>query len=262
MKIVIFSDVHGADLSPLEREVLGTLIIGDQIICLGDFDEPETVRKIIGLEKKYNAAEIEMYILPGNHELAIYHQSPVISFSSSQDAALILREFKEHVEALQAKPEARDYVRMLLNNPWANFFLDENKFTNRYNTVAIHGALAGQLGSWQSEHEEIAPDSIDARLWYRLNTPEDHDKNFSEMKRIGLNLMLRGHDKEQEFAYMRPNGKPEIKKGAGDHVIFQGQMQTVTVGSYKMGCYALIDTRVFGHDCPIVSLKKLSSCKP
>jgi len=256
MRIVVFSDVHGKDLSTLESRVLDALGPEDLILCLGDLDTPETLKNVKRLQDKYNQEEDRMNVLPGNHEFALVHKEPVITFTDSREITTIIREFALYVKRLHNDPIALEFAKRLIRNPWTILFLDEPRYGNAYHTLAIHGALDGDLNS-DAKVAEFEPQSQEARLWYRLRSREGHARNFAVMKKSGLRLMIRGHDKEPEFAYRDTQGRVFSLRGTGAHVLLPDRLHTVTVGPYRNGYYTVIDTNFHGYTSPIVSLRRL-----
>ena len=259
MITVVFSDIHGRPLEDLVQQVI-TPLNPDLIYCLGDFDEPHSVREARALVQRYNGG-----IVPGNHDYALYHGGSPVSIGTipnnlppNEIFAYVTRKFAEVRERFRSDSEAFEFIGKLLEtNPSMTIEgkLDESQYDDRYRMMVLHGVLGGHLTS------QVYSTDPFAKLWYRLQNERDtqveeplHRKNFEQMKALNLNLMIRGHDKRPQIASMGPQGEITIATGVGDHILSPHNLQTVTVGPYQEGYYAVIDTN---HPEPRVSLRQL-----
>ncbi len=241
MKIVIVSDIHGKPLSRLENEVLNATK-PELFLCLGDFDQTRTIQEVMQLQRKYPTI-----VVPGNHEHSIYNGLSIYSGAleaQGKDHQTLHRELNEN-------QTAKDYVKNLLASHKKEIFLDEKRFGKIYRTIVIHGGLDGSLRS------NPYASGMEAELWYRLNTEEDHVRNFVEMEKQGFRVMLRGHDAESTYAYKDPEKGIVINGGNRDYRMFPQRLHTITVGDYFDGQYGVIDTNVLNERMPVVSLRQL-----
>jgi len=255
MKHVIFGDIHDTDLKPLEKTI--EELSRDykiSLVCLGDFDDTESMLKTKALMEKYGGVAV-----PGNHDEMLARK--FVNFISS-----VFNEGKSpfmYACRLHNDPIALDYIKNLLYGDkepgkassdmslicqleaqakrmpiHSEIFSKADK-----NAVVVHGGLAGNMRGVTDLPEEIK------RLWYRLYnsnkilSSEAAERNFKEMQNIGCNIMIRGHDHVQSYAYKRENGSIDTKadRKTGFN-LFPKRMHIINPGAYYQGDYAIIDT--------------------
>ncbi|HLC60760.1 MAG TPA: metallophosphoesterase [Candidatus Nanoarchaeia archaeon] len=253
MKVCAISDIHQ---TPLEMAIDMEF---DILIFLGDYDGSDTIRKIMQIQERFNRDDERVIALPGNHEHAGLHEGryiPIITFGPALSPKDYLSRFAEYRKELQSDPQVVNYLRKLIARPWFNIYLDEEEISCK--TLALHGALAGDLGT-HIYGDKLDPNGVEAKLWYRLKTEDDHRKNFKMMERLNLNVLIRGHDRNPQFASMDPQGKITLStpKREEEYDLMPDKRQTITVGEYRNGHYVLIDTKVPGKTNPVAYFKLL-----
>lgn len=275
MKYLIFGDVHGRSLEPLEKILDSEKDMG--IICLGDFDTTKTVHQAMNMLQKYGGV-----IVAGNHDEMIYDQ--YVNFNAGAFIEGSKMNAFTCIEDFNNDQVARDYLRHLLyGTPTQDFerktFLNsifrkapdkrkKEEFTmvekirariklmtikygeysvrrSQENAAVVHAGFAGELsdkGDYKGEEHDI--------LWYRLYDTngvvfEEHaQKNFDKMKDYGVNILIRGHDHIQSYLYRREDGS--IDCGVDlihGFRLFPRRMHIINPGAYYSGDYAVIDTK-------------------
>lgn len=251
MKYVIFSDIHGKSLKPLEERLKR---YGNseslRLICMGDFDDADVINEARDLIRKYNGI-----IVPGNHDEMLYKKH--VDF---------------HSETFGAGRSAYLYALKLHYDPGAICYLDgilkqqlrllpivgecqgnDKQFSN---AIVVHGGLAGKLSS-----QKFKENGMD-KLWYRLYIDEIlcdayAEDNFKDMKRRICNIMIRGHDHVQAYAYKRENGSIDVKSQRGAiYNLLQSRMHIINPGPYFKGDYAIISTECLAPELSFHNLEE------
>ncbi len=217
MKIAVLTDIHGRSLDDFLNEISDV----DKIYCLGDFDFVSTIHEVMDLRKDF-----DVEVVPGNHEHAIYKGVRITS-GTMREQGVTASEL--HTDLMNDE-RAKEFVEDLLQHHKLEVEVSD------FSTVVMHAALNGNLWSMPDAKGKVR------ELWYRLLSKEDHVKNFEVMKEQGFELMIRGHDAHNEFAVYK-DGEVEIKRGS-KHELKSGRLQTVTVGDYYEGYYAVVEDGV------------------
>jgi DNA repair exonuclease SbcCD nuclease subunit len=241
MKYFLFGDIHGKSIEKLipvlEKEDPNI------VLCTGDFDQVKSIKEIMDLEIMLDDRDIDFFVVPGNHDDAIYNGLLINSGTIIEQNKTIYSLYDE----LKKDKMSHEYIGSLLENEWErNFYLDEEKFGKKYSVALRHCAFDGSLTSLERRcrrFEEIKD------LWIRLKDYEDLEKNFSKMKEKGINLLVSGHDHNPLenhkgfFAYNHEEGINASWMSAGEEVELKPQYESVVnPGAYFRGYYAVIDT--------------------
>jgi predicted phosphodiesterase len=183
MKYMIFGDIHGQDLTRLEKSLLDEN--PDSLICLGDFDQIKSIRQFIDIEKTLLNNGKQVIKVPGNHDYALLHNQPISSGLLNSKGKSI---YYLHDELSRDK-EAHEYISKLVNSDFAvKGFFDKDKFDEKYPFVVVHGGYTGDMSSYWDCPEKEKP------LWNRMISDEDFKQNLKELKKRGEKVMIRGHD--------------------------------------------------------------------
>jgi predicted phosphodiesterase len=244
MKYMIFGDFHGKDLQKLEK----TLLIEnpDSLISLGDFDQVETIRKFMDIEKKLLKEGKEVIKVPGNHDYAVQKNELIISSSLNGKGK---NSYQLHDELFRDK-EAYDYLSNMVNSDFfIRGFLDKGRFSEKYPFVVVHGAYFGNMSSCRSCQDEIKP------LWNRLISEEDFHLNFDELRKRKEKIMIRGHDHLPVYA-VKDSTREDIEYAvSGDKYELDGEKEhIINPGALLYGHFATIDT---SGDIPILEYKNI-----
>jgi len=255
MKYAIFGDFHGTELGDLESAL--SFENPDLLICTGDFDRTKTIHQFKDLEEKYQKVGKQVVKIPGNHDHAALTGLVINSEAMRMQGK---NSYTLHQE-LMNDSVAKQYIDELVNsrdpgctNNKVKIFLDEDKFGKGYPTIVIHGAYDGDLSSFPDCPENIRD------LWMRLETKNDHRKNFDVMNQKGYKVMIRGHDHGAVYVYNDPNKGivTHIPKGEGSaYRLFKHRKHTINPGALFEGLFATIVTRVSGEDVPLLKYHKL-----
>ena len=148
MKYAIFTDIHGKDLSELERAL--SFEKSDVLICMSDFDQVSSIRQFMELEEKYKNNGKKVIVVPGNHDHSILFG---LEFSSETlwDQN---KTFEQLYHELKNDSIARNYISTLINkrssykNKPVEPFLERFRLYNKFNCAVVHGALSGDMSSW------------------------------------------------------------------------------------------------------------------
>jgi len=146
-------------------------------------------------------------------------------------------------------------------NEKVEFFLDEEKFGQEYKAILIHGALAGTF--WGEP----------VNLWCRILDNEDYRKNFLKMEEKGYNIMIRGHDHEQNCVSVQYKTENKNEKNIKNHLVTPknamkeikkveltrnfNDRYIINPGSFYGGYYAILDTNIPGQKIPVINFYKL-----
>ena len=258
MKHVIFGDIHGKSLKPLE-EVIQSFKEKVNLICLGDFDDTASMLETKDLMEEYGGLAV-----PGNHDYMLYRK--FVNFESGTFCHG--KNAYSYAIKLHNDPIALDYIQRLLygnkeQSPAAlleeqvkllGIYSDWGIRRNIPNTVIVHGGLYGDLRSMKDA------DNHEKKMWYRLYDKgvlfdEHAENNFTIMRNLDCNIMIRGHDHVQAYVYKREDGSINIS--ADRKAVFNllpRRMHIINPGDYFSGYYAIINT-----DCrmPQLSFHKL-----
>jgi len=236
MEYVIFSDIHGKSLKPLEERLKKYGAPENlKLICMGDFDDADVIKEARDLIRKYNGT-----VVPGNHDEMLVRK--FVDFESGTFGPG--KTAFHYALKLHDDPVALNYLSDLLKQQMKLLQIVSEygqTNTNFSNAVVVHGGLAGDL------HSALNQEGVE-KLWYRIYLKEvlcddSAERNFQEMKRIGCNIMIRGHDHVQSYAYKRENGGIDAKaKLNGVYRLFPSRMHIINPGSYFEGDYAVINT--------------------
>ncbi len=104
MKYAIIGDIHGADLSRLEKVL--NFEKPDCLICTGDFDQTLSIHQFKRLEKKFQKSGKMVIKVAGNHDHAILNNIEIISDSINSQG----KSFSELYNELIRDQSARKYV--------------------------------------------------------------------------------------------------------------------------------------------------------
>lgn len=249
MKYFLFGDVHGKSIeklvSVLEKEN------PDVVLCTGDFDQVKSIREIMDLEIMLDDRNREFFIVPGNHDDAIYNGLIINSGTIAEQGETIYSLY----DKLKEDKIAHEYIGNLLKGKWErNFYLDEKKFGKKYSVALRHAGYGGNLFSLGrcERYHEIKD------LWIRMQDSGDLEDNFFKMKEKGINLLISGHDHtpmENHRGFFACNSKKEIKAywmNEGEKVELNPEHENVVnPGAYFNGYYAVLDTNA-GKKYPVV----------
>jgi predicted phosphodiesterase len=240
MKTLLFGDIHGADLGPLQYVLWKESI--DMVACTGDFDTVSSIRQYMDMIK--NNPEIDFTTVMGNHEDGIYHNKLLDDKNFKRFGKTLL----DMHEDLARDRKAHDFVGKHLKRPVQATFLNYRPGTGYYKTAVVHGGFGQDIVDG-IENFLLAPFGIgrhkrDMKMWKYLEHEHEHEENFSEMKKYGYKVMLRGHDHEKQVAVRRENGKINLIKPSLNRPIYfeQGCMYTITSARYMTGNYVVIDS--------------------
>lgn len=198
MKYVIFTDVHGNSLKPLEKRLEHYGRKSNlRLICMSDFDDADAIKEARDLIESYNGI-----IVPGNHDEMLYRK--FVDFDSGT--------FRNGTNAfgyalkLHKDKEALDYLASILYGNNAKNMKNalrqqsrlipiigeqsDNDDVQLSNAIIVHGGLDGSLCS-----EDYINRGIE-KLWYRIYVNElwqkHAEQNFLKMDEMGCNIMIRG----------------------------------------------------------------------
>lgn len=197
MKYAIIGDLHGTELSDLERAL--NFENPDFIICTGDFEKTTTIHQFKNLEEKYQKSGKIIIKVPGDYDYSILNNIS-IKFKTLNIEGKNISQL--HEELIQ-DPIAKQYIDELVNsknpkytNNKVTIFIDEAKFDKEYKTLIIHGAYNGTyLTGCQKNIKDLC---------LHLVTIDDYLKNFIEMEKKGYKIMIRGHDHYPIYVYNDP----------------------------------------------------------
>lgn len=224
MKTLVFGDIHGRSLEPLE-DTAGE-IDPDRVLCTCDFDTPEAVKQFKEFEREMETRGVEVFKVPGNHDDAVFRGLDISSPTLRQQGLTV----PELHQRLRQEEEAELYLKNLLAETRKRMDVAGR------DALLVHGALSGDLRSYPSCPQEKQD------FWRRLLSREDHRENFEAMEEAGVELMVRGHDHEPEIAshmneeirVERPSPGESFELGEG------GSLHTVTHGAWFNGWYTVI----------------------
>ncbi|MBU3904847.1 MAG: metallophosphoesterase [Nanoarchaeota archaeon] len=227
-KYIIFSDLHGADITPIEEMFQSRKV--DAGICLGDFDRVATAKQVEALQ------DYEMHVVPGNHDYSHINKVAINSGTMSRQSINSYSMWEEW----ENDEGARNYMENLLKNPTIELDISGNK------TLAIHGGLGG---NYQTEP---------SYLWNRIYSEQDYIDNFNKMKENDIKIMLRGHDHKPQFARIDPDsGFKEYDAAGHGYNMFNNRMHIVNPGAFFEGNYAIITTDMPDRENPTIEFCKL-----
>ncbi len=218
MKTFIASDFHGVNPTNLVRSLYAHGEI-ERAIFLGDYDEPNVLKKIKDLD-------IDKLVLVGNHEYEFARKSDEVGFV---DPVTKWRYWK-----IWGDTEAGQFAR---EGP---IKIEEELSGKRI--VYLHGSL-------RSAHVEPQPCEVWGRLVDSGNTGFSNERriecNFDEMKKNDYWTMFRGHDhfsrtysaNRDEYA----GHMGQIRSSVSDVVLKKDDMNIVSVGAFADGDYYVFD---------------------
>ncbi len=245
-----------------------------RIICLGDFDTTKAVHEARSLLKKYGGIAV-----PGNHDEMIFDQhvdffsgtfgpgrtpfTCIQEFSKDKIARTYLEHLiygeSEKLKLLEllSEKEKKHTPQDRLNAQIRLLPIHSVSETASHNNAAVvHGGFAGQassIGAYSGEEH--------GRLWYRIYdgngvlSDSYAEQNFEKMKELGVNILIRGHDHVQSYAYKRQNNSIDARSGrVSGYNLLPARMHIINPGAYYDGEYAIIDTDFF---VPRLSFHKL-----
>ncbi len=236
MKTLIFTDIHGKSLAPLEEIVLDEKV--ESIICLGDFDTNETVHEYLSFRKKWLSEGKTVSSVCGNHDVWNYFKLPMNIHSLPLSSM-------ELQEQIHADAEVLDFYREILPKTQHQF-----SFGKR-NAIALHGAFFGKnivfYHPLPDKLRKIVPDST---MWQYLfdyswvagdNAPLKYivEENFQEMKQKGVSIIFRGHDHaslaiaDSPYEALYDEYQEVLLHAKRDYII--------NIGAWVHGKYALYD---------------------
>lgn len=251
MKYLIFSDMHGSDLTRLDNRI--ETENPDYLICLGDFDQTKTIHQFMGIRKKQIERGKHVVMVPGNHDHAILNGLHITSGTFERQGKM----FFDLYEELRADKEAWTFINNLVNSPETLYtnnrvriYLDKPKFGEEYQTMVIHGAYDGDIHSFPDCPQELRD------LWLRLSSEEDFRKNFDMMEKKGYKVMIRGHDHEPLYTYKDPQkGIVSYEPKGGDmYRMFKHRRHVINPGALYDDNFAVIDT---DGNIPLVRFNKI-----
>jgi predicted phosphodiesterase len=253
MKYAIFGDIHGKELSDLEKAL--NFENPSVLICTGDFDQTKTIHQFRKLEEKYHKEGKVVITVPGNHDHAILNNFAIKSMSLTRQGKKSSNLHQELIE----DPVALQYLSELVNSKdpqkttnKVRIFLDESRFGKKYQTIIMHGAYAGDLSFFSNCPQDMR------NLWTRLKTENDHLKNFDVMNQKGYKVMIRGHDHEASYVYEDPQKRIVIFTPNGTEFrLLSNRRHTINPGALSDGHFATIDTRVNGEEVPMLKYHRL-----
>jgi predicted phosphodiesterase len=252
MKYLIFGDMHGRNLSDLEKSLED--FSPDALICLGDFDRVSVIKQFIELEKRYLDKGKTVIKVPGNHDNSIFLNDTIYSGALEKQG----KTTEELYYELLKDSISHKYIEELLNPDkiTKNLFLDENKLGKKYSSVVIHGAYAGDESSYfnlknQPDHWKF--------FWNRLFGPYDFNKNFEIMKTKGEKIMIRGHDHMPTYVLNDPEkGLSGYRPDENSkYPLLTNFQHIINPGAFFEGNFAIINTEFPGEEFPVLTYHKV-----
>lgn len=184
MKYIIFGDIHGCSIKPLEQRLEHE--DSDVVICLGDFDQVRCVHEFIELENRLTSEGKKVIKVPGNHDHAIINHIDIHSGTLHAQHKNVWQLIKE----FDSDSVAKKYLDSLVNSKKVKTFLDKEKYGNTFSTIVLHGGYAGTLYSFPDCPENAK------ELWYRMESKDHFEANLDIMRKKRIRIMIRGHDHE------------------------------------------------------------------
>jgi predicted phosphodiesterase len=211
MKILLISDMHGK--SP--RDLVENLEF-DEAVFLGDYDTPQVLKDLLTLD-------LRKKFLVGNHEL---HYVWNLGITTSNGIP-----WQKYAELWKQNTEEFEFIENAAEGkiPNAGFILEDN--LNGRRVCYCHASIV----------DSGSPDSdAPGYIWQEMNSNKSSEMNFNRMRKIGYNLMFRGHA-HQEFVKRAGNN--------GIETLFEKKLELpknnlhiVSVGAFVNGNYALFDS--------------------
>lgn len=229
MKYLIFGDIHGRTIEPLESIILHEK--PGEVLCLGDFDEPRIINQYLDIMKKHE--KIKFRTVPGNHDDCVYYDKSLYSGTLDKIGKTC---HGLHLELMQDEV-AKGFIENLLKEESFRIHLRKT-----LPTLVIHGALAGYShGTNQT-------------IWTRLISEEHRKANFRKMAEQGIKVMIRGHD--HEASYSCEGDVDEMHGHPGDSFDIRPDVaQVINPGPWFDGRYAMINTS--GKKNPILQFRSV-----
>jgi predicted phosphodiesterase len=276
MRIAIIGDYHGRDLEGLAETLEKQGV--EQVISLGDYDQPHVVRYIENvLMKKFDVIEV-----PGNHDDAVVQRKKIRSGTLRKQAKKF--EFtSEEVKKVNRMEKLRRVTPEFLDDLVFNHLCDkfeEPKYNKQYKHLreltkqknrSIGLRLGKEFNAYICHGSPIGigvPDGEDPLLWARLTVPkEELDKMSKNEQKLlsaniwyvrqetlkglnanGYNIMIRGHDHVP--GYTEYNSKKKQIKSKYEKFSLKvfpldlkpDSMYIINPGAAFDGKYAILDT--------------------
>ncbi len=225
-------------------------------LVFGDFDTVESINQYLDIKEGFEREGNTVLTVAGNHDHAVLNCFQIYSGTLDEQGLDISKLNKDLINDERAYNFIEELVAPkegITKRNALGFYLDNDLYGKKYDTILIHGGLEGDMSSCRP-----CPDSI-RNLWIRLRNRHFYMANFDEMKKYGLDMMIRGHDHPQWLAILE--GEDEVKLLRPDlgnkFYLYDDKMYTINPGTFYNGEYAMIDTSPEDKNMPLLTFHKL-----
>lgn len=237
MKYLLLGDLHGATREDFER--LPRAEVFDGVVCLGDFDLPETVLGFLDYCSSFDSSRV--FVVPGNHDYCILRGNLPIQ---SPDLNRMGVSYLDLVRRMGENTPARNYLESLIDETLGDGFSRNLDFQG-IPVKVVHGGFYGELNFGEFSQFQNG----DRNLWYRCNFsyPECFVfGNFSYLKEVSSQVLIRGHDhnpffvEEGEILPLFHFYSSSLLKG-NFFSIESGRRYIVDPGAFSAGNYGVLE---------------------
>ena len=230
MKYSFISDIHGADIKKVYKTIRPYVNL---FIILGDLDRTRAAEQVNELLKN----DPGVYFVPGNHDYSHINHELIYSGMMNKQEINSLMMWEEWDNS----PELSKLISSSFDNSFKEKYPNYKGLAGRRislhlengeKMILMHGAYDGD---YQGEPSD---------LWNRLGSKESYKKNFKVMEQKGYSLMVRGHDHEQELAFLLNGGEVDVLHSPRLEYpidITNAEKVTITAGSLHDGYLAILD---------------------
>ena len=216
--------MHGDDPRAVIEHHLANGV--EKLVCLGDYDTPQVLKTIRKLK-------IPKILIVGNHDFHYVKRYGLTSRDMKMDAGGYADLWNEH-------PAEKEFVQKAIAQPNQNAGILVSEKVRKRMLAYVHGSLLG--------NDTEDPD-VPGFVWGRMRNADKIVANFTEMDRLGFEILFRGHDHVSAVFTRAKSDKenPYIMERDGymhDRVLLKASgLHIVSVGAFYHGEYAVFDDK-------------------